>query len=123
MVRKVYSSGLEASLAVIGGKWKSLILWNLAHQPCRFGELSRLVVGISEKMLIQELKEMIADRIVTRKDFHDVPPRVEYALTDFGRSLVQTLEPLCQWGTQHMKRIASLPTQTVSPKSSANQAR
>jgi DNA-binding HxlR family transcriptional regulator len=123
MVRKVYSSGLEASLAVIGGKWKSLILWNLAHQPCRFGELRRLVVGVSEKMLIQELKEMIADRIVTRKDFREVPPRVEYALTDFGRSLVQTLEPLCQWGTQHMKRIASLPTQTVSPKSSAHQAR
>jgi DNA-binding HxlR family transcriptional regulator len=123
MPRKVYSCGLEASLAVIGGKWKSLILWNLAHQPCRFGELRRLVVGVSEKMLIQELKEMMADRIVTRKDFREVPPRVEYALTDFGRSLVQTLEPLCKWGTQHMTRIASLPTQTVSPKSPTSQPR
>ena len=120
MVKKVYSCGLEATLAVIGGKWKSLILWNLAHQSCRFGELRRMVVGVSEKMLIQELKEMMADRIVTRKDFHEVPPRVEYVLTEFGRSLAQTLEPLCQWGTQHMKRIASLPTQTVSPKSSTS---
>ncbi len=74
-------------------------------------------------MLIQELKEMMADRIVTRKDFHEVPPRVEYALTEFGRSLAQTLEPLCQWGAQHMKRIASLPTQTVFAKSSASQPR
>jgi DNA-binding HxlR family transcriptional regulator len=119
----MYSCGLEASLAVIGGKWKSLILWNLAHQPCRFGELRRLVAGVSEKMLIQELREMMADRIVTRKDFREVPPRVEYALTDFGRSLVQTLEPLCKWGTQHMKRIASLPTQTLSPRSSTSQPR
>jgi DNA-binding HxlR family transcriptional regulator len=120
MAKKVYSCGLEASLAVIGGKWKSLILWNLAQRRCRFGELRRLVVGVSEKMLIQELKEMMADRIITRKDFHEVPPRVEYALTDFGHSLVQTLEPLCKWGTQHMKRIAALPTQTVSPKSSTS---
>jgi DNA-binding HxlR family transcriptional regulator len=123
MPKKVYSCGLEAALAVIGGKWKSLILWNLAREHCRFGELRRLVVGVSEKMLIQELKEMMADRIVTRKDFHEVPPRVEYALTEFGRSLAQSLEPLCQWGTQHMKRIASLPTQTVSPKSSSSQPR
>ena len=123
MAKKIYSCGLEAALAVIGGKWKSLILWNLAHEPCRFGELRRLVVGVSEKMLIQELKEMMADRVVTRKDFNEVPPRVEYALTDFGRSLAQTLEPLCQWGTQHMKRISSLPTQTVSPKSPTSQPR
>src|SRR5580658_5047205 len=80
MAKKIYSCGLDAALAVVGGKWKSLILWNLAHQPCRFGELRRLVVGVSEKMLIQELKELIADRIITRKDFHEVPPRVEYAL-------------------------------------------
>jgi DNA-binding HxlR family transcriptional regulator len=111
MLKRTYSCGLEAALAVIGGKWKSLILWNLAQRPCRFGELRRLVVGVSEKMLIQELKEMIADRIVIRKDFREVPPRVEYSLTEFGRSLAQTLEPLCQWGSQHMLRIARLPTQ------------
>ena len=116
MAKKIYSCGLDAALAVVGGKWKSLILWNLAHQPCRFGELRRLVVGVSEKMLIQELKDLMADRIITRKDFHEVPPRVEYALTELGRSLVQTLEPLCQWGTRHMKLIAALPTQTVLPK-------
>jgi DNA-binding HxlR family transcriptional regulator len=123
MAKKVYSCGLEAALAVVGGKWKSLILWYLVQEPRRFGELRRLVVGVSEKMLIQELKEMMADRIVARKDFHEIPPRVEYALTEFGRSLAQTLKPLCQWGTQHMKRIALLPTQAVSSKSSTSQIR
>jgi DNA-binding HxlR family transcriptional regulator len=123
MDRKVYSCGLEAALAIIGGKWKSLILWNLAQQPRRFGELRRLVVGVSEKVLTEELKEMVADRIVVRKDFREVPPRVEYSLTEFGRSLAQALGPLCQWGAQHMKRIAALPTQSASPAASGKQRR
>ena len=90
---------------MIGGKWKFLILWHLAHGPSRFGDLRRLVAGISEKMLIQELKEMIADQLVSRRDYQEVPPRVEYSLTKFGHSLAAVLEPLCQWGSQHMKRI------------------
>ena len=118
MGKKEYSCGLEAALAVIGGKWKSLILWNLAHGPRRFGELRRVVGGVSEKVLIQELKEMMSDHIVTRKDFLEVPPRVEYSLTDFGKSLAKTLEPLCQWGSHHMKRIAALPTQNASVRAS-----
>ncbi len=114
MAKKTYSCGLEASLAVIGGKWKFLILWHLANKPTRFGELRRLVTGISEKMLIQELKEMIADQIVSRKDFQEIPPRVEYSLTSFGKTLAEALVPLCEWGSLHMKRIGSLPTQSVS---------
>jgi DNA-binding HxlR family transcriptional regulator len=105
MRRKTYSCGLEAALEVIGGKWKLLILWALRSEARRFGELRRLVPGISEKMLIQHLKEMSADGIVTRKDFKEVPPRVEYALTRFGWSLLSALTPLCEWGTLHMKRI------------------
>src|SRR6266542_1450786 len=94
MAKKTYSCGLEASLAVIGGKWKFLILWHLANKPTRFGELRRLVTGISEKMLIQELKEMIADQIVSRKDFQEIPPRVEYSLTSFGKTLAEALVPI-----------------------------
>jgi DNA-binding HxlR family transcriptional regulator len=105
MRQNPYSCGLEAALAVIGGKWKVLILWALRSQAQRFGELRRLVQGISEKMLIQHLKEMQADGIVTRKDFKEVPPHVEYALTPFGKSLHAALDPLCEWGTLHMKRI------------------
>ena len=105
MRQKTYSCGLDASLDVIGGKWKGLILWALRSEAHRFGELRRVVEGISEKMLIQHLKEMEADGIVKRRDFKEVPPRVEYALTSFGQSLYVALAPLCEWGTLHMKRI------------------
>jgi DNA-binding HxlR family transcriptional regulator len=105
MRQKTYSCGLDASLDVIGGKWKGLILWALRSEAHRFGELCRVVEGISEKMLIQHLKEMEADGIVKRRDFKEVPPRVEYALTPFGQSLYAALAPLCEWGTLHMKRI------------------
>jgi DNA-binding HxlR family transcriptional regulator len=105
MRQKLYYCGLAAALDVIGGKWKVLILWALREEAQRFGELRRLVEGISEKMLIQHLKEMQADGIVTRKDFKEVPPRVEYALTPYGKSLYAALAPLCEWGTLHMNRI------------------
>jgi DNA-binding HxlR family transcriptional regulator len=104
---------LEAALAVIGGKWKFLILYHLAHGPSRFGGLRPLIGAISEKMLIQELKAMVADQIVSRRDFHEVPPRVEYALTAFGKTLAVALAPLCEWGTLHMKRISKSATQSV----------
>ncbi len=102
---KEYECGLEAALDVIGGKWKVLIMWPLKNGASRFGELKREVPGISEKMLIQSLKEMELDGIVLRQDFKEVPPRVEYSLTAFGRSLCDALEPLCAWGVQHMQRI------------------
>src|ERR1700758_4071292 len=105
MRHKMYCCGLEAALDVVGGKWKVLILWALRSEAQRFGELRRLVPGISEKMLIQHLKEMQAHGIVTRKDFKEVPPHVEYALTPFGKSLHAALAPLCEWGELHMKRI------------------
>lgn len=102
-----YSCGLEAALEVIGGKWKVLILWALGSGPLRFGELRRQIPGISEKMLIQSLKEMEADGIVIRNDYKVVPPRVDYAMTPFGHSLCEALAPLCAWGQQHVERIAA----------------
>src|SRR4051812_8936964 len=101
----VYGCGLEAALAVVGGKWKPIILWHLAPEPRRFGALRRLVTGISEKMLIQHLREMEADGIVAREDFREIPPRVEYSLTPLGVSLSHALLPLCEWGKEHMMRI------------------
>ena len=73
---------------LVGGKWKPIVLWRLTGGARRFGELRRLVEGISEKMLIQQLREMEADGIVARKDYQEIPPRVEYALTEFGVSLL-----------------------------------
>jgi DNA-binding HxlR family transcriptional regulator len=105
MRRQTYGCGLEAALAVVGGKWKPIVLWHLTPGPRRFGELRRLVTGISEKMLIQQLREMEADGIVGRMDFKEIPPRVEYSLTEFGVSLAEALRPLCDWGREHMGRI------------------
>jgi DNA-binding HxlR family transcriptional regulator len=102
-----YRCGLVPALAVIGGKWKALILWELNSQPRRFGELRRLVQGISEKMLIQQLREMEADGFVHREVFVEVPPRVEYSVTPLGASLNAALEPLCAWGEQHMQEISA----------------
>jgi DNA-binding HxlR family transcriptional regulator len=79
--------------------------WHLSDDPRRFGELRRRVTGISEKMLIQQLREMEADGIVTRRDFREIPPRVEYALTEFGVSLVEALRTLCDCGREHTERI------------------
>jgi len=107
--KRVYGCGLEAALDVIGGRWKVLILWQSREGPRRFGELKRLVAGISEKMLIQQLRQMEADGIVRRRVYHEVPPKVEYSLTPFGASLQAALAPLCDWGERHMKRIGATP--------------
>jgi DNA-binding HxlR family transcriptional regulator len=111
MADRQYECGLEAALDVVGGKWKVLILWALRTAPRRFGDLRRQVTGISEKMLIQHLKELEQDQIVSRQDFKEVPPRVEYALTSFGSSLYEALSPLCAWGHQHMARIEACKQQ------------
>lgn len=103
-----FTCGLDAALAVIGGKWKPLILFHLAHDTRRYGELKRAVAGVSDKMLIQQLKELEADGVVQRVDYQTIPPRVEYSLTDFGISLADSLAPLCTWGSAHMSRIEKI---------------
>ena len=105
MRAKTFNCGLAASLSIVGGKWKFLILFHLAKGTTRFGELRRKVGGISEKMLIQELKEMIEDQLVTRRDFKEVPPRVEYEITKFGLSLALAIKPLCEWGSERVKKL------------------
>ena len=104
MKKTHYTCGLEASLELIHGKWKFLVLWNLAGGPKRFGELRRLVGGISEKMLIQELKEMVTDGLAIREDYQEVPPKVVYCLTDAGMSLAEACKPLCTLGNEIIKR-------------------
>ena len=96
--------GLGPAFAVIGGKWKAVILWEIQAQPRRFGELRRLVAGISEKMLIQQLRELESDGLVHREVFREVPPRVEYSLTRLGVSLNKALGPLADWGARYEQR-------------------
>lgn len=98
--------GLDVSLAVIGGKWKPLILYHLQDGPTRFSEIRRRVGGISEKVLIQQLRELVSMNVLVRHDHHQVPPVVDYALTPFGETLVQALVPLCEWGSRNRAQVA-----------------
>jgi DNA-binding HxlR family transcriptional regulator len=100
--------GLDAALAVLGGKWKPLILFHLAKDGRRYGELRRAIGKVSDKMLIQQLKELEADGIVDRHDYKEIPPKVEYSLTPFGQNLAGALKPLCDWGSEHMVYVENL---------------
>ncbi|MFG1621041.1 winged helix-turn-helix transcriptional regulator [Kribbella sp. NPDC049227] len=100
-----YTCGLDAAADVIGGKWKPRILWALHHGPMRFGELRRAIAGVTEKMLIQQLRELESRDIVHREVFHQVPPKVEYSLTGLGRSLNVALGPLDAWGADHLAEL------------------
>lgn len=93
----------EAALAVIGGRWKVPILWNLFTGTYRFGELSRKLPGISQKMLTQQLRELESDGLVHREMYPEVPPRVEYSLTKLGESLKHVIESLSSWGERFLR--------------------
>ncbi|WP_247404009.1 helix-turn-helix domain-containing protein [Bradyrhizobium sp. 76] len=104
-----FTCGLDATLRVIAGKWKPLILYFLAQGgPTRYGELRRALRDVSDKVLIQQLKELEADGLVKRTDYKEVPPRVDYSLTLLGHSLAQALVPLCAWGTKHMAEVSQV---------------
>ncbi|MFC9438934.1 winged helix-turn-helix transcriptional regulator [Nocardia sp. NPDC057030] len=103
-----YFCGIDAAMDVVGGKWKALILWELdTHGVRRTGELRRGLPGVSEKMLIQQLRELEEDGIVAREIYREVPPRVEYRLTASGVALNQALESLGAWGRERIDRIGA----------------
>jgi len=110
VVRKAepFVCGIDAGIDVVGGKWKVLILWELANQTMRFGELKRALAGVSEKMLIQHLRELERDGVVLRETFHQVPPKVQYCLTEYGVALNEALRPLGAWGHQHKTRLEAI---------------
>lgn len=106
--KTLYACGLDAAVDVVGGKWKPMILWALyAGRTLRFGELRRHVAGISEKVLIQQLRELESDGIVHREVYREVPPKVEYSLTPLGMSLNEALIPLGVWGDENMQRLVA----------------
>lgn len=95
---------VQTTLKVLGGKWKILILWHLKDETRRFSELKRLIPEITEKMLMQQLRELEKDGIVNRNVYSEVPPRVEYSFTEYGLSLKPVLQVLCNWGENHLQR-------------------
>lgn len=95
------------TLAVIGGKWKPVILWHLGERGVlRFLALLRLIPGVTRKMLTQHLRELERDRLVARKVFNELPQHVEYSLTDYGSTLRPLLRELCEWGRSHEAKVA-----------------
>ena len=107
-IAPAFTCGLDATLKIISGKWKPLILYFLLRGPTRYGELKRAVRDVSDKVLIQHLKELEADGVLRRNDYKEVPPRVDYTLTQLGQSLAHALEPLCTWGTENMTEMQKI---------------
>ena len=89
------------TLDIIGGKWKVLILYYLNGETRRFNELQRLLAGITQRMLTLQLRELENDGIVHREVYPQVPPKVEYSLTEFGRTLIPVIEAMHRWGEQY----------------------
>ena len=98
-------NSVRVTLRVVGGKWKPPILYLLSQKTMRFGELKKAITGITQKMLAQELKEMEDDGLVSRKVYPVVPPKVEYSITPYGKSLEPILKQMSDWGKKHKNRV------------------
>lgn len=97
---------VSVTVNLIGGKWKAVILWHLMEQSVlRFNELSKYVKQATPKMLTQQLRELERDGLINRKVYPVVPPKVEYSLTDFGKSMAPILKSLSAWGEEYMKEL------------------
>lgn len=102
----VFNCPVEATLSVIGGKWKVMILFHLTDSGThRFAELRRKIPGVSERMLTQQLRELERDGLLHREVYPEVPPKVEYSLTEYGETLRPICELMCDWGKKHIKRV------------------
>lgn len=101
LVKNSYACMLTLAMDLVGGKWKMVILWLLRNGTLRFNELRRLLPGITQKMLTQQLRELEDSGIISRTVYPVVPPKVEYDLTDEGQKLIPSLDMLCQWSSAY----------------------
>lgn len=102
---KVFNCEKELTLSIIGGKWKMLVLWHLGKEGTkRFGELKSLMPGITQRMLVNQLRELEDHLIVHREVYPVVPPKVEYSLTKQGRSLIPILDSMYEWGKEYIEQ-------------------
>lgn len=102
-------TNVKITLKVMGGKWKPLILWFLDGKVMRFNELHRSIDGVTQKMLSQQLRELENDGLISRKVYPVVPPKVEYTLTDYGKTLHPLLGMMNKWGRTHNARLLGNP--------------
>ena len=104
---KEYKCGIDVTLAVVGGKWKASILWHLAQRTMRFSDLQRQFSDTTRKMLTQQLRELELDGLVHREVYPQVPPKVEYSLTEKGESIHPILEQMCSWGQAFLQECGA----------------
>jgi DNA-binding HxlR family transcriptional regulator len=107
-VNKLPALPIERALKAISGRWKAVILFHLLDGPKRLSELKRLLPRISQKVLVQQLRELQEHRLVHREVFRQVPPRVDYSATSLGLSLEPVMLALCEWGTHHARELNEL---------------
>lgn len=101
-VKEKYHCPVEAAIDVVGGKWKPLILWALRYGTLRFSQIEDELPDITQKMLTKQLRELEQDGLISRKVYAQVPPKVEYSLTESGESLMPIMDMLCAWGLERM---------------------
>lgn len=102
---KDFSCPIEATVSIVGGKYKSLILWHLMEETLRFNELRRRIPSATPKMLTHQLRELENDHIVNRKVYPVIPPKVEYSLTEFGKSIIPVLHAMFEWGNDYLNGL------------------
>lgn len=100
---KTYKCGMELTMDVIGGKWKTVVLWHLRSKTLRFSQLKKRLDGITQKMLTQQLRELEEDGLINRTVYAQVPPKVEYKLTDYGKKIIPVLYCIYSWGIDYAK--------------------
>lgn len=101
---KQYNLGIEATLEIIGGKWKALIVCLLMAGKKRTSELQRCIPAITQKVLIQQLRELEEDDIIARVVYNQMPPKVEYHITEYGASANEIIDLMCSWGRGNIKK-------------------
>ena len=97
---------IDAMLSVIDGRWKGTILWRLSEGPMRTSELRRSIPGITERMLIRHLQELVQDGILIRRQERSVPPCVRYSISRYGMTMLPVLETICGWGRNHLRLLS-----------------
>lgn len=103
---KVNPIPFEYAISLIGGKWKlNILFWLWKRELMRYGEIKKVVIGITHKMLSQKLKELESDNLIIRKEYPQIPPKVEYSLSERGKSLMPILHNLCVWGDEHINDL------------------
>jgi DNA-binding HxlR family transcriptional regulator len=107
--KEISQCPIDAMLSVIDGRWKGTILWRLSEGPMRTGELHRSIPGITQRMLIRHLHELVQDGILVRTQKSGLPPCVHYSISKYGMSLLPVLEVICEWGRSHLKRREAAP--------------